>query len=63
MFFQHLSISFFSTPNVCFRTVFTFYVSLPKKKSHRRKCFIRIRFTYTVLLKVFNKPTTENNTK
>ena len=37
--FQHLQFSFYSTPFECFRTVFTFYVSLPKKKYARSEVF------------------------
>ena len=29
--FQHVQFSFYSTPFVCFKTVFTFYVAPPQK--------------------------------
>ena len=37
--FQHLKFSFYSTPFVCFKTVFTFYLAPPKKKCARSEVF------------------------
>ena len=41
-FFQHLQFSFYSTPFVCFKTVFTFYVASPKKKCAQSEVFFSL---------------------
>ena len=55
--FQHLQFLFYSTPFVCFKTVFTFYVAPSKKKCVPSEFFspYRMVWIHTRLAKYLKK--------